>query len=126
MSGSRARAARRAPKARAVEDRLLACQPAVCYVDDVEGLAEMQRVTHDEVIARTGTRRRSGVRWLTWTGAAALAQWDRYVADSVATEPEARANQAVYRDYLLAAGGRGCLVMAVVDVAVPRAFHGPS
>lgn len=124
MSGKRARVTRRLPpKAVRAEVLQVALMPAVCRSDDAS-LAWARQVTHDGIISETGRSRRTGVRWHTWTGAAALEQWDHYCATS--TQARSTDDQAVYRRYLLDAGDAAALVIATVEVAVPRAFAGPS
>lgn len=126
MSGSRARLARRQPP-RAVAQPVLetAIAPGVCTGDRLD---ECRRLTHDAVIGLAGGRRRSGVSWTWWAGPAAVAKLDELAAaQEVHAGRHARdeASIATMRALLVELGDDGHLVVAAVDVAVPRAFTGP-
>lgn len=126
MSGSRARAARRQPPRAVAQPRLeTGIAPGVCTGDQ---LAECRRLTHDAVIALAGARRRSGVTWTWWSGPPAVAKLDELAAaqeEHAGRHARDEASIAKMRALLLELGDDGHLVVAAVDVAVPRAFAGP-
>lgn len=126
MSGTRARTQRKARRlAIATEEIQWGLSPCVCQ-NDQASIDWARQKTHDGVIEAAGASRRSGVTWHVWTGARALAAWDEYARDTRLEETSAAWDMAAYRNYLVEHGDKAALVIAKVDVAVPRALVGPS